>query len=138
MTDLFNLGQIFPRVKPRLHSTCVNELNEGATELYLYPISLVLHVEKISALPSVNISLFVISVLKIRSTFAVNLTAVVNLVTLKCVAISADITKSFNQNTICRDVASGMSSQTSVLKYVHMNIETVFLAVIIPPVHTGL
>lgn len=35
--------------------------------------------EKISALPSVNISLFVISVLKIRSTFAVNLTAAVNL-----------------------------------------------------------
>ena len=73
----------------------MNELNE----VVLVPISLGSHVEKISALPSVNISLFVISVLKIRSTFAVNLTATVNLVSFKCDAGSAGVTKSFNQST---------------------------------------
>ncbi len=66
----------------------------------LVPLSLGLHVEKISALPSVNISLFVISVPEIRSTFAVSLTAAVNLIAFKCNTVSVGVTKTITQNTI--------------------------------------
>lgn len=86
LTDLFNLGQIYSGLN--LASTLV-------VWVQFVKVSSLLHVENISAPPSVNISLEILG-LKTCWTFAVNLTTVMNLAAIKCVAVSGVVTESFN------------------------------------------